>query len=49
MKKALVLVILLTMALSIVGCSNSKPASPAATGSKEVKIGIVLPLTGFVR
>ncbi|MHC1762255.1 MAG: ABC transporter substrate-binding protein [Negativicutes bacterium] len=46
MKKAIVLVVLLVMVLSLAGCSSSKPAAPAATAGKEVKIGIVLPLTG---
>ena len=46
MKKTMILVILLAMVLSIVGCSSSKPAAPAAVDNKEVKIGIVLPLTG---
>ena len=46
MKKAIVLVVLLVMVLSLAGCSSNKPAAPAATAGKEVKIGIVLPLTG---
>ena len=52
MKKAMVLVLLLAMVFSVVGCSSSKPAAPAtpatpaAADSKTVKIGIVLPLTG---
>ncbi|MDR3588848.1 MAG: ABC transporter substrate-binding protein [Negativicutes bacterium] len=44
MKKTIVLLLVMAMVLSLVGCSSNKPA--ASADSKEVKIGIVLPLTG---
>lgn len=43
MKKLLVVLLVLVMAVSLFGCSSNKQA---ATDSKEVKIGILLPLTG---
>lgn len=54
MKKKLgsvLLVALLTMSLTLVGCSSSKPAgggAPAATtGAEPIRIGVIGPMTGW--